>query len=86
MVNAIHASTQNAEDAVERLITFKIIVVLTVDSRMRKSENIIGLRRQLKEEEQVSEELNIYASLQEKPATVSDSILPPRSSREETCN
>ena len=86
MVNDTHASTLCVEDAVTRLFTFKTGNALTVDSHLRKLENITGLRKPLREEAKDSEEPNTYDWLQEKPATVSDSTLPLKLNREETCN
>ena len=47
--------TQNADDAEIRPITFKTNDAVIVVSQMQKRENTIGLKRQLRDEELVSE-------------------------------
>mgnify|MGYP007121707474 CR=1 FL=1 len=55
MENDTLVCIQSAEDAETKPITSKIKGVVTVGSLMQKQENITGHKKQLKEEELVSE-------------------------------
>jgi hypothetical protein len=72
----------SAEDVEIRLIISRTRDVLLVDSLIRKSESITGLRRQLKEKEKEMEEWLTLKRLSEEPKMDSDIILLLRPSQE----
>ena len=79
-------STLNAEDAVEKHITFKTEDVVIADSQMPKLENTTGLKKQLKDKALDLEKWNIWEKLPDERAMDSDSALLLNPNREKICN
>jgi hypothetical protein len=75
-------STQSAEDVATRPTTFRTRDALLVDSLIRKSESITGLRRLPKEREKAMAEWPMSRRLSEEPKMDSDITLLPRLNQE----